>query len=503
MEAGYSRRKSQENTTSKQPLIRSVNREQMSWRAVDIDRLIEQDPQARAIWTTVGRLDLSRFYEVIASSAEERGRPAIDPQLLISLWVYAYSRGIGSAREIERRCEYDPAFQWLTGMEGVNHHTLADFRVEKGEELDPLFSDLLGVLSAEGWITLEEVMQDGTKIQAGAGSGSFHREKTLREHLERARRQVQALRDPLAEPSANRQQQAARERTAREKQERLEQALIELEKLREVKKTVEEKLHARGSVSDPEARVMKQAGGGLAPSYNAQISTDAHHGFIVDAEVTQTGNDYHQLLPAVERIEQRWGRKPERMVADAGYTSGENIQDMAEKGIDFVGSLADDASKARTKPERFTAAQFRYEAEEDRYICPAGKTLKYEGRWKRGGVIHYKYKASTEQCANCSLRADCCGTNQKHGRSVERKQESAALGAFREKMATEKAQAIYRRRGPVAEFVPAWIKSKLGLRQFHVRGLHKVRAEILWACFTYNVQQWIRLGRASAPVPAG
>ena len=190
-------------------------------------------------------------------------------------------------------------------------------------------------------------------------------------------------------------------------------------------------------------------------------------------------------------------------MADAGYTSGENIQDMAEKGIDFVGSLADDASKARTKPERFTAAQFRYEAEEDRYICPAGKTLKYEGRWKRGGVIHYKYKASTEQCANCSLRADCCGTDQKHGRSVERKQESAALGAFREKMATEKAQAIDRRRGPVAEFVPAWIKSKLGLRQFHVRGLHKVRAEILWACFTYNVQQWIRLGRASAPVPAG
>jgi len=493
---------SQENTTSKQRLIRYVNRKQMSWRAVDVERLIDADHPARAIWEMVGRLDLSRFYESIASSTEEGGRPAIDPQLLISLWVYAYSRGIGSAREVTRRCEYDPAFQWLTGLEGVNYHTLADFRVEKGEELDELFTHLLGVLSAEGLITLEEVMQDGTKIQAAASGGSFHREKTLREHLDRARRQVQALRDPLADPAANRQQQAARERAAREKQERLEQALKELEKLREVKKTAEEKRQARASMNDPQARVMKQAGGGFAPSYNAQISTDARHGLIVDAEVTQAGNDYHQLLPATERIERRWGRKPERMVADAGYTSGENIEGMSEKEIDFVGSLADDASKARTNAERFPAAQFIYQAEEDRYLCPAGQTLNYAGHWERSGVIHYKYQAAAEQCAACWLRAQCCGAHQKHGRSVERKQENAALGAFREKMNTGKAQAIYRRRGPVAEFVHAWIKTKLGLRQFHVRGLRKVRAEMLWACFTYNLQQWIRLGRPPTPASA-
>ena len=171
---------SHENVSNK-PLIRHVNRQQMSWRAVDVEQLISEDHPARAIWTLVGRLDLRWFYENIESSAEEGGRPAIDPQLLISLWVYAYSRGIGSAREIERRCEYDPAFQWLTGMEPVNYHTLADFRVEQEKELDQLFSDLLGVLSAERLITLEEVMQDGTKIQAQASGKTFHREKTLRD----------------------------------------------------------------------------------------------------------------------------------------------------------------------------------------------------------------------------------------------------------------------------------------------------------------------------------
>jgi transposase len=125
---------SQENVTSKRPLIRQINRQQMSWRAVDVERLIGEDHRSRAIWTLVGRLDSKQFYDVIEGSAEEGGWPAIDPQLLISLWVYAYSEGIGSAREVARRCEFDPAFQWLTGLEEVNYHTLADFRVEKQQE---------------------------------------------------------------------------------------------------------------------------------------------------------------------------------------------------------------------------------------------------------------------------------------------------------------------------------------------------------------------------------
>ena len=108
-------------------------------------------------WICVGSTTASE------SSTEEGGRPAFDPQLLISLWVYAYSQGIGSAREVARRCEFDPAFQWLTGLQEVNYHTLADFRVEKQKELDELFTQVLAALSKEGLVTLEQVMQDGTK----------------------------------------------------------------------------------------------------------------------------------------------------------------------------------------------------------------------------------------------------------------------------------------------------------------------------------------------------
>src|SRR5260370_3327803 len=172
-----------ENISGKQPLIRYVNRQQMSWRAIDVERLIGEDYAARAIWTRIGSTDLSHFYQGIESSVEEGGRQAFDPQLLISLWVYAYSQGVGSAREVARRCEYDPAFQWLTGLDEVNYHTLADFRVEKQRELDELFTQVLAALSKEGLITLEQVMQDGTKIKAQASTRSFHRQGTLQGHL--------------------------------------------------------------------------------------------------------------------------------------------------------------------------------------------------------------------------------------------------------------------------------------------------------------------------------
>jgi transposase len=196
----------------------------MSWRAVDVERLVGEDHPARAIWTLIGHMDLSQFYQGIESSAEEGGRPAFDPQLLISLWVYAYSQGIGSAREVARRCEYDPAFQWLTGLQEVNYHTLADFRVEKQKELDELFTQVLAALSKEGLITLDQVMQDGTKIKAQASRRSYLSEETIREHLERARRRVAEVGDPRNDESSSKAKKA-QARARREQQERLESAL--------------------------------------------------------------------------------------------------------------------------------------------------------------------------------------------------------------------------------------------------------------------------------------
>jgi transposase len=475
------------------PLVKSVDRAQMWFRSVEVDRLLEADHPARLLWETIGELDLSGYYEGIKSNEEQGGRPATHPQLLITLWVYAYSRGIGAAREIERRCQYDPAFWWLTGMEKVNHHTLSDFRVQKKEELDELFAQVLGAASVEGFINLEQVTLDGTKIKACASGKSFRREATLQAHLEKAREVVRQLEEAAEEEESKRQ---AAEQRAREKVERLQLALEEMEKLREQKKSEEDKREARVSMSDPEARIMKQNEGGFAPSYNVQITTDTVQGLIVDVETTQAGNDFGQLIPAVERVEERFGKAPGQILVDTGYISRENVEKVAQHKVDLLGSLADDAAKKGERGQpRYAPDVFVYDAEHDHYVCPAGKILSYEGQQKKDGMQQSKYKAKNQDCQSCPLKTYCCPGNKKHGRSLTRSQESPVMMAFRAKMKTEAAQAEYRKRGAIAEFRNLWIKAKLGLRQFHVRGLEKVRCEALWACLTHNLQHWIRLRR--------
>jgi transposase len=332
------------------PRVQQINRNQLILRPVDIEHLVAEDHEARAIWEFVGQLDLDRYYEDIQAVEGVAGREPIDPRLLISLWIYSYSEGISSAREISRLCEYHPAYQWLTGMKQINYHTLSDFRVKHKETLEELFTESLGLLSAEGLITLQRVMHDGTKVKACAGSDSFRREDKLKAHLEMARRHVIEMGDPLTAEEVTPKVAAARKRAAREKKHRLETALEELEKIRALKDGKAAKAEARASESDPESRIMKQGNGGYAPSYNVQISTDEAAGIIVGVGVTQAAVDYEELMSSVQRIEENFAQKPQQIVTDGGYTSKANIIDLKDRGIDYIGSIGDGNAQAVDTP---------------------------------------------------------------------------------------------------------------------------------------------------------
>jgi transposase len=481
------------------PRLKRINRQQLVMRAMDVEQLVPEEHEVRAVWEFVGRLDLSQYYEDIEVREGEAGRPAMDPRLMISLWIYAYSKGVSSAREICRLCENDPAYQWLTGMEGVNYHTLSDFRVEHKEALDELFTEVLGLLSAEGLITLERVMHDGTKIKACASSDTFRREGRVRAHLEAARQQVAEMGDPRSTEEVSLRVAKARQRAVQEKRERLEKALKELEKLRALKSSQEEKKEARVSLSDPEARVMKQPDGGYAPSYNVQISTDAKEKVIVGIGVSQSGSDYEELVSAVDRIESQMGQDPAQVVVDGGFTSRENMLAMSGRGIDLIGSMGTGSCQSAGQMKRrgvdpsFYPNAFEYDAVSDSFRCPAGKILRPDGEEKRPGRINYRYRAYGPDCQGCAFREKCCPQNPKKGRTIVRGVDAPDVSAFIAKMETDESKKIYRQRGEVAEFPNAWIKAKIGLRQFRLRGLIKVGMELLWAALTYNIKQWIRL----------
>jgi transposase len=479
--------------------LKLVNREQMVLRPMDVERLVSEDHEVRAIWEFVGCLDLSRYYEDIEVVEGEAGRSASDPRLLISLWIYAYSKGVSAAREISRLSEYDPAYQWLTGMEPINYHTLSDFRIKHKEALDELFTQVLGLLSAEGLISLERVMHDGTKVKACASADTFRREERIRAHLEVARQQVEQMGDPRLAEEVGPRVAKARQRAAREKQERLELALREMEKIRSTKSSKAAKGEVRVSMTDPEARVMKQSDGGYAPSYNAQISTDAREKVIVGVGVSQCGSDYEELVPAEEKVEETMGSAPEQMVTDGGFVSRENILAMKGRGIDFIGPMGAGVAQSAGQMKRrgvdlsFYPEAFHYDAVSDTYRCPAGKILRPDGEEKRPGRTNYKYRASAADCQKCIFKEKCCPQNETMGRAIVRGVDDPVVVAHKEKMETEEAKQIYRQRGAVAEFPNAWIKDKIGLRQFRLRGLIKVGMEVLWACLTYNIKQWIRL----------
>jgi len=477
------------------PRLRPIDRAQSVFRTVVVEDLIPEDHPARAIWAFVGQLDLTRFCAGIRAVEGRAGRTPYDPRLLVSLWVYSYSRGVHAAREIARRGDHDPAYQWLTGMDGIGAHTLSDFRVAHGEALRDLFIQVLAVLRVEGLVPLARVMQDGTRIRAAAASKRFRRRPRIEVALAEARAVVTAL-DALPEAPADARQRA-RARAARARVARLDAARQTFDALTAARSTVD-----RVSTTDPDARIMKFAEGNTAPGYNVQVSTDAEAGVIVGVDVTQAGSDYQQLTPALDRIVETLPQAPAQVVVDGGYLSAENIVAVAARGIELIGpnqdvrqTPAENRQKSyafRGVTPAYEAPAFLFDAATNTYRCPQGQVLRYDATQRREGAQSVRYKADAATCAACPAKADCC-PRTRTGRSIERREPLPAVTAFRTAMQTEAAQAIYRTRAQVAEFPNLWIKTKLGLRQFRLRGVAKVRLEATWAALTYDIQQWIRL----------
>lgn len=390
-------------------------------------------------------------------------------------------------------------------MHPVNHHSLSDFRVDYDQPLTELFTQVLGVLSAEGLITLERVMHDGTRIRASASGNTFRSEKTLREHLEQAREQVRAMGDPTQEPG-NARKTAAQRRAKQERENRLQSALEQLEQIRQDRRC-ENRHEARASETDPEARVMKRNGGGFEPSYNVQISTDSAAGIIIGVDVTQSGADAPHLRPALERLKQTFGKAPTQLLADAGCISSENI--IALHGeTDLIGPLQA-ANPARLEAQRkrrgvapeFASDKFVFLAEHNSVRCPAEHLLPYYRIQDAPSGVVREFKAKADVCETCQFKPQCCP--QTASRVIRVLEEDPEILAFRAKMQKPEIIEIYKQRSAIAEFANAWLKEKIGLRRFRVRGLRKVIRETLWAAITYNVQQWIRLRwRKHSQVPA-
>lgn len=425
-----------EGETRGAPRLREPRRDQIELRAVDIDSLIGEDHPVRVIWAYVEGLDLSELEDRIGSRDHTPGHPAISPRLLLALWLYATSEGVGSARALERLCASHDVYRWLCAGVSVNYHTLADFRVGYADLLDRLLAEHVAALAAAGLIDLDTLAQDGVRVRASAGAASFRREATLDRHLAAAAARVEELkREVEARPDAsNRRIKAARERAARERAARVATAKTALGEIKAQRREREEtrgkpskpQKEPRASTTDPDARVMKMADGGFRPAYNVQVASTAGEQIVVAIEVCNTGSDRGLMRPMLERTHMSTGHFPARHLADGGFTAAHDIEWAHGQGVDVY--------------------------------CPP--------------------------------------TQSKHGTDpyLPRRADGEGVLAWRARMASEEGQAQYKDRS-ICECIHARWRN-WDLRQLTVRGFDKVKSGVLLFALTNNILQGHRLATA-------
>ncbi|WP_158819393.1 transposase [Granulicella sp. S156] len=427
--------------------LRKPERGQLGWVAQCADDLVGANHPVRSVAAVVEQLDVSGFYEPIKARAGVSGRDSTDPQLLVGLWLYGCIRGVGSARELARRCEESAPFLWLCGGVTVNHRLLSDFRTDHGAALDALFTQVIASLVDKDIVKVSRISQDGVRVRVSAGASSFRREERLQELLSQAREHVEQLRQQVdggvaAELSAR--QKAARKKSAEQRLARLEQAVAQLPELQQKQAEAErragkgkhgEKIRQRQprvSTTDPEARRMKMPNGGFNPAVNVQLATDTSSRAIVGVDVTSEGTDSVGLsTPMRQQVEQRTGKTVQQHLIDGGYLRKDDIENAGEVDL-FV----------PPKPAKSAA---------------------------------------------------------KRGRELEPKRgDSPAVLRWKKRMASPEGKEIYKLRAATSETANADLRTHRGLTQMTIRGAAKMRCVALWCALAYNIFHFAQnlLGRA-------
>lgn len=315
--------------------VNRADRRQPAFELVDLELLIPQDHRVRDVWAFVQTLDLTMFYNRIKARGKNPGRPAADPPILLTLWLYATIEGIGSARALAQLCDYHLIYRWICGGVGVNHTLLGTFRNESGAFLDQLLTQTLTALIEEGLISLDEMITDGTKVRASASRSSMRHAPRVAEIETEVKARIGQLREELdADPAATERRLKVRQLAAAQERERRIKAAREKFAEREADRSVRAKKHPgeaasskedapRVSTTDPDARLMKMADGATRPCYNVQVGTANE--FVVAIQPTDRGNDRGLAPGVVAEMEQRCGRAPSRLLADATAMTEDDI----------------------------------------------------------------------------------------------------------------------------------------------------------------------------------
>ena len=508
-------------------------RDQMTLFSPTLDEMIDEAHPVRLLDEILATCDWNAWE---AHYHGRRGQPPIHPRVMASLLLYGLTRGFRSSRQLEYCCGHNIDFIWLVEGRSIDHSTICDFRRQFAKPLKDLFRQVCKIALTMGLIRLGEVTLDGTRVKANNGRRRTLTAAKLEERLQALDQQLeQMLReaeqaDSAGQPSLageSSRQLPAELAELQQRQARLQQAL-EKARAADAARAKEgldpKKQPAQVPMTDPDSRVMPNKEGGYAPNYTPLASADVHRGFLVQADVVASVNEQTSAVAMMDGVAKDLGQRPERMLADGMYATGQNIVDLGLREVELFSpaksSQPQEGNPARrddpgqpVPPEQWDQLPrnpqskkldkscFVYSEAEDAYYCPQGQRLDYEQTKSdvRSGVRVYFRVYRCTACESCPLAAACLQASAKRGRQISRDPHETKREALAAKMASEAGRAMYAKRFHAGEVPFAILKRIMGLRQFLLRGLENVRTEWLWACTAFNLN---KLGREIARLRA-
>jgi transposase len=441
----------------------------------NLREVIADDDLCLVVDEVVNLLDLSALYAKVPSE----GNLSYHPKMMLKIVVYAYASGIFSSRKIAKALGENVAFIYLAAWQRPDFRTINNFRKNNLSELDDLFVQIVRICQKLKMVKLGHISIDSSRFKANAADRrSYDRKRIARE--------IKRLLDQAEEADQKEDAQFGPENSGDELPKEIRDRNRRIEKLKEIKKQLDQEDKEKLNATDADAVFMKTTAG-IKTAYNAQAAVDEHQQVIIAADVTNQSYDVDHLLPMVDQAQENTASSLRVLSADAGYSSADNLERLEARNIDAY--IPDDQYQSRLrgkKVARFDKDNFGYDPRRDVFICPEGKQLPFVYRQRRndkGAYLIYQCSGGSK----CGHWGQC--TTNKKGRTVCRRDIDEKIKQMRLKLDSKLGKAIYAKRKVIVEPVFGQIKAVQGFTDFKLRGLKKVNAEFKLVAIAHNVRK--------------
>ena len=464
------------------------NRKQQLLFPPSIDEYINEDNQTRAIDDYVELLDMVKLGFTKSALNATDGQPAYHPKLLLKIYIYGYLNKIRSSRKLETEISRNIEMMWLCAGLKPSYKTIANFRKDNSKALKQVFREFTLLCKELDLITGELVAIDGAFLRANASKNKLILKKNLSKDLKEIDEKIDTYLKNMtfldSEDKKEKNLKAPKNDLARmeKRKNRLDKDL----------QLLEEMGITQYNRTDPDAKLMVKPAHNLM-AYNSQIVVDDKFKLIVATEVSSDGNDYGKLYNMAVETKVITKNDNITIVGDTGYYSAKEIAKCQEDGINAVVAIP---NKEKQQKDRgyYLHSEFIYNKESDTFTCPNQQILTKSNSLitKENGTKSYIYRAGSKTCNACSLR-DKCIPNKTAYKRVSRIEYDNIVIQYKEKMKTDKAKALIKKRGSIVEHPFGTIKRHLGWDHFLVRGIEKVSGENALIMFSYNFRRLLNL----------